>query len=169
VENDERLTRPGTSMRRLSGGSEGSGVIDPGRHGLGERGCFPFRRERLARLPLRYTQLLERAGDALRLRYTVGERGRANLSFRHRSQRGDFAAYSANPPHHDRPTWRPAEITVDADGGSDIELFLPLRQGIREPARSPTRRRRRWISDAAPLACDDRRRASSAPGPLPGS
>jgi Ca-activated chloride channel family protein len=101
-------------------------------HGLVRARVFPIQAGETRKIALRYTQLLERAGDALRLRYAVGERGRSNLSFLVTvPNAGDFGQpYS--PTHHittDRHGDQ-LEITVDADGGSDIELFLPLRQGI---------------------------------------
>jgi len=101
-------------------------------HGLVRARVFPIQAGETRKIALRYTQLLERAGDALRLRYAVGERGRANLSFLVTvPNAGDFGQpYS---PTHQITTDRHGdqlEITVDADGGSDIELFLPLRQGI---------------------------------------
>ncbi|HSE46625.1 MAG TPA: VIT domain-containing protein [Gemmatimonadales bacterium] len=101
-------------------------------HGLVRARVFPIQAGETRKIALRYTQLLERAGDALRLRYAVGERGRANLSFLVTvPNAGDFGQpYS--PTHH-ITTERHGdqlEITVDTDGGSDIELFLPLRQGI---------------------------------------
>ena len=101
-------------------------------HGLVRARVFPIQAGETRKIALRYTQLLERAGDALRLRYAVGERGRSNLSFLVTvPNAGDFGQpYS--PTHHitiDRHGDQ-LEITVDADGGGDIELFLPLRQGI---------------------------------------
>lgn len=101
-------------------------------HGLVRARVFPIQAGETRKIALRYTQLLERAGDALRLRYAVGERGRSNLSFLVTvPNAGDFGQpYS---PTHRITTDRHGdqlEITVDADGGSDIELFLPLRQGI---------------------------------------
>src|SRR5262245_8504171 len=101
-------------------------------HGLVRARVFPIQAGETRKIALRYTQLLERAGDALRLRYAVGERGRTNLSFIVTvPNASDFGQpYS---PTHQITTDRHGdqlEITVDADGGSDIELFLPLRRGV---------------------------------------
>ena len=101
-------------------------------HGLVRARVFPIQAGETRKIALRYTQLLDRAGDALRLRYAVGDRGRTNFSFVvNVPDAGEFGQpYS---PTHRIATERHGgqlEITVETDGAGDIELFLPLRHGV---------------------------------------
>ncbi|MEO8635389.1 MAG: VIT domain-containing protein [Gemmatimonadales bacterium] len=101
-------------------------------HGLVRAQVFPIQPGETRKIVLRYTQLLERAGDALRLRYAFGARGPQNgsLSVTLPEGAGIGTPYS---PTHTLSTTRNGErtrVTLDATTGGDLELFLPLRQGL---------------------------------------
>jgi Ca-activated chloride channel family protein len=110
-------------------------------HGLIRARVFPIRPGETRKVVLRYTQLLQRAGDALRLRYAVGERGRgpaagpgAADAFHYVVTVPGADAYGTpySPTH--RITTRRAgsdlEITLEPDASGDVEIFLPLRRGL---------------------------------------
>jgi Ca-activated chloride channel family protein len=101
-------------------------------HGLVRAQVFPIQPGETRRVVLRYTQLPERAGDALRVRYAMGHRGEGGSSFRllvpDESQYG--VPYS---PTHEITTRREGgrlEVLVEPRSGGDIELLLPLRRGL---------------------------------------
>ena len=101
-------------------------------HGLVRAQVFPIQPGETRKVALRYTALLDRSGDALRLRYAVGERGGASPSFQ--VDLADPSAYGV--PYS--PTSRVSttrvggqlHITIQTDGPGDVELFLPLRRGL---------------------------------------
>lgn len=116
-------------------------------HGLVRARIFPIRPGETRKVVLRYTQVLERAGDALRLRYVIGERpgtaGRGYLdaaapapadAFRYTVTVPDADAYGTpySPTH--RVTTRRSggglEITLDPDASGDVEIFIPVRRGL---------------------------------------
>ena len=102
-------------------------------HGLVRARIFPIGPEETRKVVLRYTQLLPRAGDALRLRYSLGERGSAgNLGFVVTA--AGAAAYGTpySPTHaiSTRQVGDHLEITLPSDAAGEVELFLPLRQGL---------------------------------------
>jgi Ca-activated chloride channel family protein len=102
--------------------------------GLIRARVFPINSGETRKITLRYTQLLDRAGDAWRLRY-LGDRGRetAPRSFR---LEVDSAARFGDPysPTHQVRTTRTGdrlEVTLgDGAPGGDFELFLPLARGL---------------------------------------
>lgn len=101
-------------------------------HGLVRAQVFPIQPGETRKVVLRYTQLLDRSGDALRLRYATGQRGSSSLSFRLAVSRPDDYGVPFSPTHHlntQRVNDR-LEITLDPDASGDLELFLPLRQGL---------------------------------------
>jgi Ca-activated chloride channel homolog len=102
-------------------------------HGLIRAQVFPIQPGETRKVVLRYTQLLARAGDALRLRYSLGARGSAESS--------SFLVTVANAPGHGTPyspthaveTRRSAdrlEIALPAGAAGEVELFLPVREGL---------------------------------------
>ncbi len=103
------------------------------RHGLVRARVFPIEPGATRKVVLRYTQLLARAGDVLRLRYAMGDRGGAgSMSFRldvaHADQYG--TPYS---PTHRLETHRTGDrvtITLPPDASGDVELLLPLQHGF---------------------------------------
>lgn len=101
-------------------------------HGLVRAQVFPIQPGETRRVVLRYTQLLDRAGDALRLRYALGTRGGEAGSWR--LTLPDEALYGTPySPTHQLSTSRNngrLELTVDTRSGGDIELLLPLRRGL---------------------------------------
>jgi Ca-activated chloride channel family protein len=102
--------------------------------GLIRARVFPINSGETRKITLRYTQLLDRAGDAWRLRY-LGDRGRetAPRSFR---LEVDSAARFGDPysPTHQVRVTRTGdrlEVTLgDGAPGGDFELFLPLARGL---------------------------------------
>ncbi|HWA57654.1 MAG TPA: VIT domain-containing protein [Gemmatimonadales bacterium] len=101
-------------------------------HGLVRAQVFPIQPGETRKVVLRYTQLLDRAGDALRLRYALGARGVQSGSWR--LTLPDEAAYGTPySPTHQLTTTRVngrLEIGIDTKDGGDIELLLPLRRGL---------------------------------------
>ena len=99
-------------------------------HGLVRAQVFPIQPGETRKVVLRYTQLLDRAGDALRLRYALGTRGGESGSWK--LTLPDEAAFGTPySPTHQLTTARNGsrlEITVDTKSGGDIELLLPLRR-----------------------------------------
>jgi Ca-activated chloride channel family protein len=101
-------------------------------HGLVRAQVFPIQPGETRKVVLRYTQLVDRAGDALRIRYALGKRGgssgRWTLTV---PNAGDYGTpYS--PTHRidtERRNGR-LEVSIDTRDGGDIELLLPIRRGL---------------------------------------
>jgi Ca-activated chloride channel family protein len=114
-------------------------------HGLIRARVFPIQPGETRKVVLRYTQMLDRSGDALRLRYAIGNRGR---EVRGRGDSGDgfsnvFGFRVALPatadlgtpysPTHQITTRKMGNrtiVTLDPDASGDVELFIPLRHGL---------------------------------------
>jgi Ca-activated chloride channel family protein len=116
-------------------------------HGLVRARIFPLHPGETRKVVMRYTQVLDRAGDALRLRYSIGDRpttaGRGYLD-----QPGaaptDAFRYTVSVPNADdygtpyspthrvttRRTGSGLEIALDPDAAGDVEIFIPLRRGL---------------------------------------
>ena len=93
-------------------------------HGLIRARVFPIQPGETRKVVLRYTQMLDRSGDALRLRYAIGnrdrgrERGRGDggSDFRDHflfpghapGNRGPGNPLFSDPPAHHPPEWRAA-------------------------------------------------------------
>jgi Ca-activated chloride channel family protein len=114
-------------------------------HGLIRARVFPIRPGETRKVVLRYTQLLQRAGDALRLRYTIGDRGtgRGTLDQTPTGPADPFHyvvtvpgadAYGTpySPTHRvtSRRVGDDLEITLEPGAAGDVEIFLPLRRGL---------------------------------------
>ena len=116
-------------------------------HGMIRARVFPIPPGETRKVVLRYTQVLDRAGDALRLRYTIGDRafaaGRGYLdqpgpvptdAFRYTVTAPDADAYGTPwSPTHEVTSRRVAgdlEITLNPDASGDVEIFIPLRRGL---------------------------------------
>lgn len=101
-------------------------------HGLVRAQVFPIQPGETRKVVLRYTQLLERSGDALRIRYALGARGGSAGTWRLTVP--DEAAYGTPySPSHALTTRREGgrlELTIDTRDGGDIDLLLPLRRGL---------------------------------------
>ncbi len=101
-------------------------------HGLVRAQVFPIQPGETRKIILRYTQLLDRAGDALRFRYPFGARGPSNGSLKVTLPEGAGVGTPYSPTHSlstTRTSGR-TQITLDATTGGELELFLPLRQGL---------------------------------------
>ena len=101
-------------------------------HGLVRARVFPIQPGETRKVVLRYTQLLDRSGDALRVRYALGSRGGESGSWR-LSLPDDQTYGVPYSPTHQISTRRDGgrvEITVDTRQGGDVDLFLPLRRGL---------------------------------------
>jgi Ca-activated chloride channel homolog len=101
-------------------------------HGLVRAQVFPIQPGETRKVVLRYTQLVERSGDAVRIRYSLGARGGQSGSWRLSvPEEGSYGVpYS---PTHTLTTRRDngrLEISVDTRDGGDIDLLLPLRRGL---------------------------------------
>lgn len=101
-------------------------------HGLVRAQVFPIQPGETRTVVMRYTQLLPRDGDALRIRHAAGARGDAPVSLSIEAPReGDYAtAYS---PTHEITEQRRAgglRIAVRPPVAGDVEVVIPLRRGL---------------------------------------
>jgi Ca-activated chloride channel family protein len=102
-------------------------------HGLVRAQVFPIQPGETRKVALRYTQLLTRQGDALRLRYTLGLRGPDQATeLRVEIARGDLYGTPYSPTHaiDSRTNGTRLEITVNPGSAGDVELLLPLRRPV---------------------------------------
>ena len=101
-------------------------------HGLVRAQVFPIQPGETRKVVLRYTQLLDRAGDALRVRYALGTRGGEAGSWQLSAADQDAygAPYSPTHPLTVRRDGGRLELRVDPRTGGDIEILLPLRRGL---------------------------------------
>ena len=115
-------------------------------HGLIRARVFPIQPGETRRVVLRYTQLLPREGDALRLRYAIGERGPLGQGalttppgsfadrFRYRVTLPDAESWGTPySPTHRLTSRREGDemvVALDSLASGDVEIFLPLRRGL---------------------------------------
>jgi Ca-activated chloride channel family protein len=112
-------------------------LIELAGHGLIRARVFPINPGETRKITLRYTQVLDRVGDAWRLRYAGGTDA-APRSFRVVVDSGARFSDPYSPTHQLHTTRRgdQLEITLDdssAHGGAmgrDLELLLPLARGL---------------------------------------
>jgi Ca-activated chloride channel family protein len=110
-------------------------LIELAGHGLVRARVFPIGPGETRKITLRYTQMLDRVGDAWRFRYTAGTGPGAAASSTFRMQ-VDSAARFGDPysPTHRLNTSRSGdriELTLaDATTRGDLELFLPLARNL---------------------------------------
>src|SRR3989441_213519 len=106
-------------------------LIELAGHGLLRARVFPIGPGETRKITLRYTQLLDRVGDAWRFRYTAGTGAGAAASASFRMQ-VDSGARFGDPysPTHRLSTTRSdnrIELTLaETSARGDLELFLPL-------------------------------------------
>ena len=100
-------------------------------HGLVRAQVFPIQPGETRKVALRYAQLVSRAGDALRFRYALGERGPAAFTFSLTIEDADRFGTPYSPTHRldSRRRGDRLEVTV-LDGGGDVEMFVPVRRGL---------------------------------------
>lgn len=101
-------------------------------HGLIRAQVFPIQPGETRTVILRYTQLLGRDGDALRLRYAAGDRGDAPVSFAAEIRRGEEFATPYSPTHQieDRRQNGTLRVTIAPPVRGDVDLVLPFRRGL---------------------------------------
>lgn len=101
-------------------------------HGLVRAEVFPIQPGETRTVILRYTQLLPRSEDALRLRYVAGARGEAPVTLRVEvpNQAAFATVYSPTHPITERREAGRLRIDVDAPIRSDVELVLPFQRGL---------------------------------------
>src|SRR5436189_4515812 len=105
-------------------------LIELAGHGLVRARVFPIAPGETRKITLRYTQVLDRVGDAWRFRYPSGPVN-APRSFRLATDSSTAFGDPYSPTHQVRTTRhdRTLEVTL-ADsattGGGDVELYLPL-------------------------------------------
>ena len=116
-------------------------------HGMIRARVFPIQPGETRRVVLRYTQVLPREGDALRLRYAIGARVSTALPVRYDQAApapADVFSYTVTVPDADtygtpyspthnlttRRVGGDLEITLDPGASGDVEIFLPLRRGL---------------------------------------
>jgi len=111
-------------------------LIELAGHGLLRARVFPINPGETRKITLRYTQILDRVGDAWRFRYPADRQaagGGASRSFRLQM---DSAARFGDPysPTHQVTARRAGgrlEVSLaDSTGGGDLELLLPLARGL---------------------------------------
>jgi len=107
-------------------------LIELAGHGLLRARVFPINPGETRKITLRYTQVLERVGDAWRFRYAAGT-GAASRSFRLQL---DSAARFGDPysPTHRITVNRSGDhlelALADTSAAGDLELLLPLASGL---------------------------------------
>src|SRR2546425_5981590 len=107
-------------------------LIELAGHGLLRARVFPINPGETRKITLRYTQVLDRVGDALRFRYAAGTAA-ASRSFR---LQVDSAARVGDPysPTHRLTVSRSGDhlelALADTTAGGDLELLLPLARGL---------------------------------------
>ena len=102
-------------------------------HGLVRAQVFPIEPGATRKVVLRYSQLLTRAGDALRLGYSFGNRGSAsNISYRVTVAQAALYGTPYSPTHRleTRRTGDSLEISLGNEASDRLELFLPVREGL---------------------------------------
>ena len=102
-------------------------------HGLVRAQVFPIQPAETRKVALRFNQLLSRAGDALRLRYSLGSRGPTEgSSFLVTAANAASYGTPYSPTHaiETRRTGDRLEITLPTGAVGEVELFLPLREGL---------------------------------------
>ena len=109
-------------------------LIELAGQGLIRARVFPIAPGETRKITLKYTQLLDRAGDAWRFRY-LGDRNRqsAPRSFRLEVDSASRFGEPYSPTHQVQVTRRDDRLEVtlgDAAAGGDFELLLPLARGL---------------------------------------
>ena len=101
-------------------------------HGLIRAQVFPVQPGETRTVTLRFTQLLAREGDALRVRYAAGDRGEAPVTMGIEVQREAEFATPYSPTHQLSEQRRDGvlHLSVNPPVAGDVELMLPFRRGL---------------------------------------
>ncbi len=111
-------------------------LIELAGHGLIRARIFPINPGETRKITLRYTQILDREGDAWRFRYVAGTgpgAAGAARSFRLSADSGDRFGDPYSPTHQIgvRRSGGRLEVTLpDSATTGDLDLFLPLARGL---------------------------------------
>lgn len=111
-------------------------LIELAGHGLIRARVFPINPGETRKITMRYTQMLEREGDAWRFRYATGTgpgAAGAARSFRLSAEGSDRFGDPYSPTHQVRVRRSEDRLDVtlaDSAGAGDLDLFLPLRRGL---------------------------------------
>jgi Ca-activated chloride channel family protein len=111
-------------------------LIELAGHGLIRARIFPINPGETRKITLRYTQILDREGDAWRFRYVAGSgpgAAGATRSFRLSADSGNRFGDPYSPTHQIRTSRSGSRLEVtmaDSATTGDLDLFLPLRQGL---------------------------------------
>ena len=109
-------------------------LIELAGHGLLRARVFPINPGETRKITLRYTQILDRAGDAWRFRYVGGPSGSAaSRSFRLEVDSAARFGEPYSPTHRvavTRSGGRLAVTLADSSWSGDLELLLPLARGL---------------------------------------
>src|SRR5216117_1739337 len=109
-------------------------LIELAGHGLLRARVFPINPGETRKITLRYTQILDRAGDAWRFRYVGGPSGSAaSRSFRLEVDSATRFGEPYSPTHRVSVTRSGGGLAVtlaDSSWSSDLELLLPLARGL---------------------------------------
>ena len=109
-------------------------LIELAGHGLLRARVFPINPGETRKITLRYTQILDRAGDAWRFRYVGGPSGSAaSRSFRLEVDSAARFGQPYSPTHRVAVTRSGGGLAVtlaDSSWSGDLELLLPLARGL---------------------------------------
>jgi len=111
-------------------------LIELAGHGLIRARIFPINPGETRKITLRYTQILDREGDAWRFRYVAGSGPGAvgaTRSFRLSADSGNRFGDPYSPTHQIRTSRSGSRLEVtmaDSATTGDLDLFLPLHQGL---------------------------------------
>ncbi len=110
-------------------------LIELAGHGLLRARVFPIGPGETRKITLRYTQLLDRVGDAWRFRYTAGTGAGAagSASFRMQVDSGTRFGDPYSPTHRLSTTRSDNRIELtlaETSARGDLELFLPLARSL---------------------------------------
>lgn len=101
-------------------------------HGLVRAQVFPIQPGETRTVVLRYTQLLPRADDALRIRYAAGSRGDAPVTIAIEADGAAGFATAYSPTNEVRESRRDGvlHLTVEPPVRGDVDVVLPIRRGL---------------------------------------
>ena len=101
-------------------------------HGLIRAQVFPVQPGETRTVTLRFTELLGRDGDALRLRYAAGDRGDAPVTMTVEVRREVEFATPYSPSHQISEERRDGSLRISLNPPvrGDVDLVLPFRRGL---------------------------------------